>query len=395
MAYHLRIWTLSLALLGFVALFTTPQAQASSLEAEGLLEKALDQLTSQQHADALSTLEILIERYPRFQLAHMMRADLLYLQANRLATIGEPLNKAQSDLLQAEALARLKAIKQLASHQKPAYVLGTMPNRLKHVITIDLSASRAYLFEVNANEWAFIASYYLTQGKKGAGKEKEGDKRTPIGAYRLQKPIPAHALSSFYGAGALPLDYPNMWDKRNQRTGHGIWLHGTPFEQYSRPPLASDGCMVFSNDDMGFFLKRLNWQSTLVITDTQLVWKSAETDSLAQTLQHHIEQWRQSWQQQRIEPYLKFYAKDFLSDKGENKQQWTQRKQQLFALGQAHEIQTDQLLMVRYPAHDNLIMTEFDQRYQRGMRIDVERKRLWWQKQQGEWLIIQEEVLAN
>jgi len=35
--------------------------------------------------------------------------------------------------------------------------------------------------------------------------------------------------STLYGDGAFPLNYPNDWDRRLRRNGHGIWLHGVPF----------------------------------------------------------------------------------------------------------------------------------------------------------------------
>jgi len=360
-----------------------------------MLENALAQVSAQQPAQALATLDTLIQRYPHFQLAQMMRADLLYAQTNALTTMGEQLPSQQLQQLQAEVRARLTATKHLIKHQQPNYLLGQIPPWLKHLITIDLTASRAYLFKVNQQQLDFAGSFYVTQGSKGAGKEKEGDKRTPIGIYRLAKPIPSQRLSSFYGAGALPLDYPNSWDKRNLRTGHGIWLHGTPLEQYSRPPLASDGCVVFSNDDMGYLLNQLDWQSTRVITDNQLNWKTTETEQQAAKIKHRLEAWRNSWEQQQLKPYLSFYAADFNSQKNENKAQWSQRKQQLFELGLSHQIQVIHPLILHYPSRADLIMTEFDQRYQRGAKVDVERKRLWWQEQQGEWVIIHEEVLSN
>jgi murein L,D-transpeptidase YafK len=358
-----------------------------------MLEMALSQINDQQPTQALATLDTLIQHYPHFQLAHMMRADILFAQANALTSIGAQLSNQQTQSLQAEARARLTASKQLAEQQQPAYVLGDIPSSLKHLITIDLTASRAYLFHVDQQQLAFSGSFYVTQGSKGAGKEKEGDKRTPVGVYRLTKPIPAQKLSSFYGAGALPLDYPNSWDKRNQRTGHGIWLHGTPLEQYSRPPLASDGCVVFSNDDMSYLLNQVDWQATRIITDHQLHWKKPGNKSAAEEVKQRVESWRRSWEQRQLQPYLAFYAADFRSTKNENKAQWSARKQQLFNVDQQHQIHISQLLALSYPAQTDVVLTEFDQRYQRGSKIDVERKRLWWQQQQGEWLIIHEEVL--
>jgi murein L,D-transpeptidase YafK len=370
-------------------------ANATSQEAEQMLAKAVTHIQAQQLTQALTTLDQLIQRYPHFQLAQMMRADLLLAQTHTLPNIGGQLDVQKTQALQAEARARLNASTYLAQQQQPAYLLGNLPYWLKHLITIDLTASRAYLFHVNQQQLNFSGSFYITQGSKGAGKEKEGDKRTPIGIYRMAQPIPSQKLSGFYGAGALPLDYPNSWDKRNKRTGHGIWLHGTPLEQYSRPPLASDGCVVFSNDDMSYILKQVDWQATRVITDQSLQWTTNEKDLLSNQLQQRIEAWRDSWEKQQANNYLNFYAADFTSQKGENKSQWTARKQQLFAFNQPHQIQINALLLLRYPSQGELVVAEFDQRYQRGSKIDVERKRLWWQQQQGEWLIIYEEVLSN
>ena len=35
-----------------------------------------------------------------------------------------------------------------------------------------------------------------------------------------------------------------------RRTGSGIWLHGTPPDQFARAPLATDGCLVLANPDL-------------------------------------------------------------------------------------------------------------------------------------------------
>lgn len=383
-------------LISIALLISAQQADAqvpNSATPEQLLAQAVTQLKAQQTRESLTTLDTLLQDYPHFQLAQMMRADLLFAQSHALTQIGIQLADKQTQQLQAEARARLNALTQLAEHQQPGYLLGQIPNSLKHLIAIDLTASRAYLFDITQGKLVFNNSFYHTQGSLGAGKEKEGDKRTPIGIYRLEKPIPAQKLSGFYGTGALPLDYPNSWDKRNKRTGHGIWLHGTPFEQYSRPPLASDGCLVLSNDNMGYLLKQLDWQNTLVVTDRQLSWKTPVQDKLADNIKQRLASWRHSWEQQQLDSYLSHYATDFISQKNENKAQWGNRKQQLFGLGLPHQIQLNQTLTLIYPARDDLVITEFEQHYQRAGKTDRELKRLWWQQQTGEWVIIQEEVL--
>jgi murein L,D-transpeptidase YafK len=270
-----------------------------------------------------------------------------------------------------------------------------VPNWLSHLITVDLHESRAYLFDIQKGQLIFVTSYYLTQGKLGAGKEKEGDKRSPIGVYRLSAPIPPLKLTPFYGAGALPLDYPNTWDKRNNRSGHGIWLHGTPIGQYSRPPKASDGCMVFSNEDLQQLMARVDWQRTLVITDSKLKWQQPEEVIAPRAhLMQTLENWRYAWEQQNITEYMRYYANDFVGNAGENKQAYQTRKAQIFSYNRAHKVGISDLLLYKYPNEKSLAISVFTQRYQREGKETVERKRLWWQWQNDQWKIINEEIIS-
>jgi outer membrane protein assembly factor BamD (BamD/ComL family) len=84
-------------------------ANATSQEAEQMLAKAVTHIQAQQLTQALTTLDQLIQRYPHFQLAQMMRADLLLAQTHTLPNIGGQLDVQKTQALQAEARARLNA----------------------------------------------------------------------------------------------------------------------------------------------------------------------------------------------------------------------------------------------------------------------------------------------
>jgi ketosteroid isomerase-like protein len=62
---------------------------------------------------------------------------------------------------------------------------------------------------------------------------------------------------------------------RQGRTGSGIWLHGSPPQQYVRAPLASDGCVVLSNPDMERLLALVAPRSTPVVISEKLHWVPA------------------------------------------------------------------------------------------------------------------------
>src|SRR5881396_2111821 len=131
----------------------------------------------------------------------------------------------------------------------PRYVLQLHPGQ-KHVLVVDSRRSRLYVFGNDQGRPRLVADFYVTLGKNGVEKTREGDQKTPIGVYHVTGNLPRSKLTDFYGAGAFPINYPYEWDRRRGRNGHGIWLHGVPADLYSRPPRASDGCLVFANPDL-------------------------------------------------------------------------------------------------------------------------------------------------
>ena len=79
-------------------------------------------------------------------------------------------------------------------------------------------------------------------------------------------------LPELYGNGAFPINYPNSWDKRNNKTGYGIWIHGVPRDTYSRPPLASEGCVVTSNKTLLKLKEFIHLGETKIILTEEIDW---------------------------------------------------------------------------------------------------------------------------
>lgn len=243
---------------------------AAQLESE--LIRGLEQITRGRLEDALTTFSDLIRREPEFKLAQMIFGDL---QTARFAPLtgpgmGKGAAGAKADAvagLLAEARARLKHIRSRPGRDHlPEQLLQLGPDE-DRVVVIDLTASRLYLFENRDGVPRLAADYYISSGKNGPDKVREGDKKTPLGVYRITGYIPNNRLPDFYGAGALPIDYPNAWDKKRDKTGYGIWLHGTPIGAYSRPPLASDGCVALTNRDFNRLDRQVSPGAPVVITN--------------------------------------------------------------------------------------------------------------------------------
>jgi lipoprotein-anchoring transpeptidase ErfK/SrfK len=248
---------------------------------------------------ALEQTESLLRQYPNFRLAHLIKGDLLLARTRPILTLGNAANAPQEKLadLRDEATARLKAYrdKPAATNDVPRYLLQMQPDQ-KHAIVVDTQKSRLYLYQNDNGRPRFVADYYITHGKLGADKMREGDKKTPVGIYHVTSSLPLKKLGDFYGSGAFPINYPNEWDKRQGRNGHGIWLHGTPSDTFSRPPKASDGCVVLANTDLDALAKNLQVGLTPVIISNSIEWLSFDDwQSERSALNKKIDDWRADW----------------------------------------------------------------------------------------------------
>jgi len=250
-----------------------PVAQADSVvKTEQKLLSGLDALQNLEMDEALSVFSELGSDNPKYKLAHLLKADLLAAKAgysHLTDKIYQRYPKSVNRLLdEAEVRWQFSQDRIISAPPFNEYVLKSAQQ--KHILLISLQESRLYLFERNqTGEMIEVADYYVTMGRKGSGKRKEGDLRTPIGVYHMVDLLPGSTLPDLYGVGALPLNYPNQWDKQHGKTGSGIWLHGVPSDTYIRAPKASRGCVVLNNTAMKELLGRydLPFSTPVVIAD--------------------------------------------------------------------------------------------------------------------------------
>jgi hypothetical protein len=255
-----------------------------SAQIETQLNGIYQAISQEDNRTALHLAERLTHTQPNFQLGQMLYADLLLAQTRPVAMPGsapEALSRAAPGAitdLRAEAKARIKALQE----RPPA---GSLPENLtslsswnQQAIAVDIGKSRLYVFSRNAAGQLHLAhDYYISIARLGAVKSNEGDLRTPLGPYFITSHLYPEQLPAFYGAGALPLNYPNPYDVRRSKSGSGIWLHGTPPQQYSRPPQASEGCVVLTNPDFSVLAQSVTLRSTPVIIAKSLHWVQADT----------------------------------------------------------------------------------------------------------------------
>lgn len=269
--------------------------------------------------EALKQAQALVDEVPNFQLAQLVYADLLSSQTAPLRTFGAAPGYVSSFAppdrlaqLREEAMQRIQALRERPPTDAIPNQFIELPASSTHAIAIDASRSRLYLFENTPQGMHLLADHYVSLGKLGVEKAVAGDQRTPVGVYFITSRLDGKQLTDFYGTGALPLNYPNEYDKRLGRTGNGIWLHGVPRENYARSPHSTDGCVVLSNPDLESLLSQVEPRSTPVVIAQRLQWvhpnEVANDRARARNL---IEGWRVARTSGDLNRALAFYSPQF------------------------------------------------------------------------------------
>ncbi|MBN9422361.1 MAG: hypothetical protein BGO63_14455 [Candidatus Accumulibacter sp. 66-26] len=354
--------------------------------------RILGEIEQNRLDNALLQTEALLRQYPNFRLGHLIKGDLLLARTKPIATFGNAANAPQEKLadLRAEAIARLQGYREKpGANYVPRYLLQMQPDQ-QHAIVVDTQKSRLYLYRNDNGRPRFVADYYITHGKLGAEKMREGDKKTPVGVYHVTSSLPTKKLGDFYGSGAFPINYPNEWDKRQGRNGHGIWLHGTPSDTFSRPPKASDGCVVLANTDLDAVAKNLQVGLTPVIISNSIEWLSLDDwQSERSALNKQIDEWRTDWESRDVNRFLRHYSKKFQAN-GQTFEQFAQQKQQVNASKEWIKIKLGNTSMFRNPGKDEVVVVTFDQGYSSNNLNNQMKKRQYWIREDGSWKIIYE-----
>ena len=361
-------------------------------EPEALLVNSLLAISRNRLDMAMIEIDNAIKANPNFRLAHLIKGDLLLAHTRPINTIGDAPNAPHQRImgLREEAKARLqRRSRNQPLDYIPEYLLQMHPGQ-HYAIVVDVSLSTLYLFQNLNGEPRYVTDYYISSGKNGAEKLKEGDQRTPLGVYYVTADLPKSQLSDFYGAGAYPISYPNEWDRRHGRNGHGIWLHGTPSDTYSRPPHSSNGCVVLTNQDLTTLGKTLQIGLTPVIIAGQIEWVSPESwRTQRDALASQIETWRRDWENRDTEAYLHYYAKNFNAN-GQTLTQWANQKHRVNGAKAWIKIDISNISMFLYPGNANLAVVSFDQDYSSSNLSSRMKKRQYWINENNHWKIIYE-----
>jgi len=374
---------------------------AFSNEVEGALVRAIETLKDGGIKPALKELDAALAKNPNFRLGHLMRGDLLMAKSGAtLALTGTPPSNDKTSKPETIAsIANLRHEAQVRLHRYydapaadalPTSLLQMAPGQ-EHALLIDSLRSRIYVFRNDNGRPLRVADFYTTIGKLGTEKSREGDQKTPLGVYRVTSKVAKEKLTDFYGPGAFPINFPNDMDKRLGRTGSGIWIHGTPPDTYSRPPLASDGCVVLTNEDFAQLGKYVDPGMTPVVIAQSVEWQSpADWYAFRSAFDGYLKEWKRDWESLNMDAYLSHYSRSFEAD-GKDIADWSSTKRRVNAAKTFVKLDIQNLSVFEYTTAINqppLMVVTFDQDYKSSNNATKMKKRQYWQREDGRWKIV-------
>jgi murein L,D-transpeptidase YafK len=267
-----------------------------------------------------------------------------------------------------------------------------------HVIVVEKSTHTLYLYKNEQNLPKLVKSFKIATGERTGNKRAQGDKKTPEGIYFFKRFRPASELVSaygkvglIYGAGAFTLNYPNLIDKKNGKTGSGIWLHSTDDDARISKGLDSKGCVVASDADIKEISKYIELGNTpIIVTQNISFLKKGTWDANKAEITETIVEWAKAWKNNDFDTYIDQYSiSDFRSDSKGNFYSYKNYKRRVFKRPGKPEINFRNISILNFK--DYAVVTML-QDYKSKTINDIGKKTLFLKRNaEYDWKIISED----
>lgn len=276
-----------------------------------------------------------------------------------------------------------------ASSFKSVFHIDNSASYLSNILVANKSEGKLWFLN-NKKEVEMVVP--MASGLKEGDKAKEGDLRTPEGLYAFTRPLSKDFLIknypkdySLYGFGAIASNYPNPVDLFENKTGSGIWLHGTDNEDRISKKLDSKGCFVINNSTIEELTSRLDLNSTLLISisnkENSLITESDVTD-----IKTKISEWASLWKH-KDPAFFELYHPKFKSGKNKNKEKFLNNKKKQFVSSNIKKVEASDFFIFK---KDNFYYVSFFQEYNSNKVKDTGIKEIWLEKTDNAYSIIYE-----
>lgn len=266
-----------------------------------------------------------------------------------------------------------------------------------HVILVEKATHKLHLYENSNSVPKLVKTFNTATGKFKGDKSISGDHKTPEGIYTIydflskQKLLNMHGkYAEIYGSGAFPMDYPNFIDKREGKTGGGIWLHSTDDDNRISKGLDSRGCVVVKNQDLKDISEYIELNHTPIIVVQDIFYLSKTTwERNRKDLSDTVQKWAKAWQSKDFDTYINSYDKDrFRDKKHHNYNGYKAYKKAVFSRGDTPDIKLD---FISIFSTDSYAVVHLQQDYRSSVINDIGKKTLYLQKDHNyDWKIVGE-----
>ena len=366
---------------------------------ELLLVEVYKELGANHLRLAQAKADALVAAYPNFRLGQLIRGDLLMMHTHQVKNFGEASGATPEAIrnLRDEAMVRLKSLRERPDPKLLPKAILQLRADQRFALIVDAKRSRLYVYQHSGDGLKFMTDYYISQGKLGVNKLREGDQKTPVGVDYITSRLAGARLPDFYGVGALPINYPNDWDRVKGRSGSGIWLHGTPPDSFSRPPLSSDGCVVLTNPDLHKLLGSIEIGKTPVVISENVEFVSKEDWEQQRGIARRLlEEWRTDAESANPQRIGANYSPKFKADHGEDLLAWLQKHPDFVTGGAGFTYRLREVTSFFYPGSEEMLVITFTQDAvaQKGRAAAHSvRKRQYWAHEGNRWKIVSESLL--
>lgn len=272
------------------------------------------------------------------------------------------------------------------------------------IIVANKATHALYLLQKQNNIWRTVKEYDVAIGEEQGRKRTAGDRRTPEGIYHIVGRKESSELERKYGPLAYVLNYPNEEDRKERRTGQGIWIHGTNPDSL---PFATLGCLELKNStlvDLSHYINKGIGTPVIIVFDKDLTDPTTAPDyalcdhrrTVYMQEQHQVEEhfaqllqeWKTAWETKNIVTYTNYYDTTKFSGQGLAWNGWRERKLRTFRLYDTIAITIDHVLITDFT--QNSAIVKFFQLYETDKNRVENGKKLTLVKENDSWKITRE-----
>lgn len=261
----------------------------------------------------------------------------------------------------------------------------------QEVVVVDKNTRKVYLVRAEGDRPEVVDRFSVMVGENPGDKLVEGDKRTPEGVYYVQNYIPNDRLARLYGAGAFPLNYPNIVDRIQDKTGYGIWLHGR--DESDTDKTSTEGCVAFDNQGLNHLKGLLEVGTPVVITKQAQFLKPETYRQRRQLLLGTLHDFLAAWENSDFAAFARYVHPSFRSSSGEDRKQFLTGKRRLMEVYPQREVDADHVRVFR--ENGRRVVYDFNQFYCAPNLTAYGRKRLYFKRRDGELRLLAEEFFPK